>query len=52
MMDIVLMLGNEAALAFPNKPAFILNGSGNVLNLPPIVGASANEVTITELNGR
>ncbi|KAF8041348.1 hypothetical protein BT93_A0068 [Corymbia citriodora subsp. variegata] len=52
MMDIVLMLGNEAALAFPNKPAFILNGSGNILDLPPIAGASANEITITELNGR
>ncbi|XP_056171714.1 G-type lectin S-receptor-like serine/threonine-protein kinase RKS1 isoform X2 [Syzygium oleosum] len=52
MMDIVLMLGNEAALASPNKPAFILNGSGNVLNLPSTAGASANEVTITELNGR
>ncbi|KAF7850023.1 hypothetical protein BT93_L0013 [Corymbia citriodora subsp. variegata] len=52
MMDIVLMLGNDAALAFPNKPAFILNGSGNILDLPPIAGASVNEVTITELNGR
>ncbi|KAI6704875.1 hypothetical protein NL676_007837 [Syzygium grande] len=52
MMDIVLMLGNEAALASPNKPAFILNGSGDVLNLPSTAGASANEVTITELNGR
>ncbi|KAK3431789.1 hypothetical protein EUGRSUZ_E03616 [Eucalyptus grandis] len=52
MMDIVLMLGNEAALASPDKPAFILKGSGNVLDLPPIAGASANEVTITELDGR
>jgi len=52
MMDIVLMLGNEAALASPDKPAFILKGSGNVLDLPPIAGASANEVTMTELDGR
>ncbi|KAL3740479.1 hypothetical protein ACJRO7_021719 [Eucalyptus globulus] len=52
MMDIVFMLGNEAALASPDKPAFILKGSGNILDLPPIAGASANEVTITELDGR
>ncbi|XP_056171715.1 G-type lectin S-receptor-like serine/threonine-protein kinase RKS1 [Syzygium oleosum] len=52
MTDIVLMLGNEATLASPNKPAFILNGSGNILDLPPIAGASANEITITELDGR
>ncbi|KAF8041350.1 hypothetical protein BT93_A0070 [Corymbia citriodora subsp. variegata] len=52
MMDFVIMLGNEAALASPNKPAFILNGSSNIIDLPPIAGASANEVTITELDGR
>ncbi|KAI6704873.1 hypothetical protein NL676_007835 [Syzygium grande] len=52
MMDIILMLGNEAALASPNKPAFILNGSGNILDLPLIAGASTNEITIIELDGR
>ncbi|KAF8037771.1 hypothetical protein BT93_B0576 [Corymbia citriodora subsp. variegata] len=52
MTDIVLMLGNEAALASPNKPAFILNGNGNILELQAIVGASTNEVSITELDGR
>ncbi|KAI6704878.1 hypothetical protein NL676_007840 [Syzygium grande] len=52
MMDIVLMLGNEAALASPNRPAFILNGSGNTLDLPLIAAASTTKVTITELDGR
>ncbi|KAI6704876.1 hypothetical protein NL676_007838 [Syzygium grande] len=52
MMDIVLMLGNEAALASPNKPAFILNKSGNIHYLPQTAEASAYEVTITELDGR
>ncbi|KAF8037775.1 hypothetical protein BT93_B0577 [Corymbia citriodora subsp. variegata] len=52
MMDIVLMLGNDVALASPNKPAFILNGSSNISDLPPVAGASVNEVTMTELNGR
>ncbi|XP_048132043.1 G-type lectin S-receptor-like serine/threonine-protein kinase RKS1 isoform X3 [Rhodamnia argentea] len=32
MLGIVLMLGNEAALASPNKPAFVLNRSGNILD--------------------
>lgn len=52
MMDIVFMLGNEATLASPNKPAFVFNGSNNNLNHPLTPGVSANNVTITELDGR
>ncbi|XLT48416.1 hypothetical protein HN873_041020, partial [Arachis hypogaea] len=54
MLEVVFMLGNEAPICPPQKPAFLFNGNQDDLQESSTSGggSSINEVTATTISAR